>query len=175
MPGHVRMSSIAHHFPRSAIRLEHGAFGSPENRGARLRQSWAEDLQHAPPGHVPRRDGTPAKRVPDCARFTNTPRSLSAVTCSKAANSQLEEAERNAGDAKQRTDPRPPAHPRPPDARPRESSANSRLQAPHTPANPAPWPCRGEVAEWSNAAVSKTVVGLRRPRVRIPVSPPLQS
>jgi len=31
---------------------------------------------------------------------------------------------------------------------------------------------RGEVAEWSNAAVSKTVVGLRRPRVRIPVSPP---
>lgn len=34
-------------------------------------------------------------------------------------------------------------------------------------------PDRGEVAEWSNAAVSKTVVGLRRPRVRIPVSPPL--
>jgi hypothetical protein len=31
----------------------------------------------------------------------------------------------------------------------------------------------GEVAEWSNAAVSKTVVGLRRPRVRIPVSPPM--
>ncbi len=34
-------------------------------------------------------------------------------------------------------------------------------------------PYRGEVAEWSNAAVSKTVVGLRRPRVRIPVSPPI--
>jgi len=28
------------------------------------------------------------------------------------------------------------------------------------------------VAEWSNASVSKTDVGLRRPRVRIPVSPP---
>ncbi|MDB5613079.1 MAG: hypothetical protein JWQ22_732 [Devosia sp.] len=41
------------------------------------------------------------------------------------------------------------------------------------PANPRPDdPYRGEVAEWSNAAVSKTVVGLRRPRVRIPVSPP---
>ena len=36
-------------------------------------------------------------------------------------------------------------------------------------------PERGEVAEWSNAAVSKTVVGLRRPRVRIPVSPPLKN
>ena len=30
----------------------------------------------------------------------------------------------------------------------------------------------GEVPEWSNGAVSKTVVGLRPPRVRIPVSPP---
>ena len=43
-----------------------------------------------------------------------------------------------------------------------------------TPLNARPDdPYRGEVAEWSNAAVSKTVVGLRRPRVRIPVSPPL--
>ena len=41
-----------------------------------------------------------------------------------------------------------------------------------TPLNPRHDPYRGEVAEWSNAAVSKTVVGLRRPRVRIPVSPP---
>ena len=31
---------------------------------------------------------------------------------------------------------------------------------------------RGEVTEWSNVAVSKTVVPLRVPRVRIPVSPP---
>ena len=30
----------------------------------------------------------------------------------------------------------------------------------------------GEVPEWSNGAVSKTVVPLRAPRVRIPVSPP---
>ena len=41
-----------------------------------------------------------------------------------------------------------------------------------TPLNPRHDPYRGEVAEWSNAAVSKTVVGLRRPRVRIPVPPP---
>ena len=47
------------------------------------------------------------------------------------------------------------------------------LHNPFNPANPATDdPYRGEVAEWSNAAVSKTVVGLRRPRVRIPVSPP---
>jgi hypothetical protein len=32
---------------------------------------------------------------------------------------------------------------------------------------------RGEVAEWSNVAVSKTVEPLRVPRVRIPVSPPI--
>ena len=32
---------------------------------------------------------------------------------------------------------------------------------------------RGEVAEWSNVAVSKTVEPLRVPRVRIPVSPPV--
>ena len=32
---------------------------------------------------------------------------------------------------------------------------------------------RGEVPEWSNGAVSKTVVGASPPRVRIPVSPPL--
>ena len=31
----------------------------------------------------------------------------------------------------------------------------------------------GEVPEWSNGAVSKTVVGASLPRVRIPVSPPL--
>ncbi len=31
---------------------------------------------------------------------------------------------------------------------------------------------RGEVPEWSNGAVSKTVVGVTPPRVRIPVSPP---
>ena len=31
----------------------------------------------------------------------------------------------------------------------------------------------GEVPEWSNVAVSKTVVGASLPRVRIPVSPPL--
>jgi hypothetical protein len=30
----------------------------------------------------------------------------------------------------------------------------------------------GEVAEWSNAPVLKTGVGLSRPRVRIPASPP---
>ena len=30
----------------------------------------------------------------------------------------------------------------------------------------------GEVPEWSNGAVSKTVVPVRVPRVRIPVSPP---
>jgi hypothetical protein len=32
---------------------------------------------------------------------------------------------------------------------------------------------RGEVAEWSNVAVSKTVEGASLPRVRIPVSPPI--
>ena len=32
----------------------------------------------------------------------------------------------------------------------------------------------GEVAEWSNAAVLKTVDGLNRPGVRIPPSPPLR-
>jgi hypothetical protein len=32
---------------------------------------------------------------------------------------------------------------------------------------------RGEVPEWSNGAVSKTVVLVTVPRVRIPVSPPL--
>ena len=31
----------------------------------------------------------------------------------------------------------------------------------------------GEVPEWSNGAVSKTVVRASVPRVRIPVSPPL--
>ena len=31
----------------------------------------------------------------------------------------------------------------------------------------------GELAEWSNAAVLKTVDGLNRPGVRIPHSPPL--
>src|SRR5690606_40784981 len=31
----------------------------------------------------------------------------------------------------------------------------------------------GEVPEWSNGAVSKTVVGASLPRVRIPVSPPV--
>ena len=31
---------------------------------------------------------------------------------------------------------------------------------------------RGEVPEWSNGAVSKTVEPSRVPRVRIPVSPP---
>ena len=36
-------------------------------------------------------------------------------------------------------------------------------------------PKRGEVPEWSIGAVSKTVVGLRPPWVRIPPSPPLQS
>ena len=36
---------------------------------------------------------------------------------------------------------------------------------------PPPDP-RGEVPEWSNGAVSKTVVGASPPRVRIPVSPP---
>ena len=30
----------------------------------------------------------------------------------------------------------------------------------------------GEVPEWSNGAVSKTVVGASLPRVRIPVCPP---
>ena len=30
----------------------------------------------------------------------------------------------------------------------------------------------GEVPEWSNGAVSKTVEGASLPRVRIPVSPP---
>ncbi len=35
-----------------------------------------------------------------------------------------------------------------------------------------PRPFAGEVPEWSNGAVSKTVVPLRAPRVRIPVSPP---
>ncbi len=33
--------------------------------------------------------------------------------------------------------------------------------------------CTGELAEWSNAAVLKTVDGLNRPGVRIPRSPPL--
>ena len=33
----------------------------------------------------------------------------------------------------------------------------------------------GEVPEWSNGAVSKTVVGASLPRVRIPVSPPLDA
>ena len=33
----------------------------------------------------------------------------------------------------------------------------------------------GEVPEWSNGAVSKTVVGASLPRVRIPVSPPLMT
>ncbi len=37
----------------------------------------------------------------------------------------------------------------------------------HHPPDP-----RGEVPEWSNGAVSKTVVPSRGPRVRIPVSPP---
>src|SRR6056297_1806533 len=37
------------------------------------------------------------------------------------------------------------------------------------PARPDP---RGEVPEWSNGAVSKTVDPSRGPRVRIPVSPP---
>ena len=32
--------------------------------------------------------------------------------------------------------------------------------------------CRGEVAEWLNVAVSKTVVRANVPRVRIPLSPP---
>ena len=32
---------------------------------------------------------------------------------------------------------------------------------------------RGEMPEWSNGAVSKTVVPARVPRVRIPLSPPL--
>jgi hypothetical protein len=44
-----------------------------------------------------------------------------------------------------------------------------------TPLKPRHDLYRGEVAEWSNAAVSKTVVGLRRPRVRIPVSPPIRN
>jgi hypothetical protein len=33
--------------------------------------------------------------------------------------------------------------------------------------------CNGEMAEWSNAAVLKTVVRLRGPGVRIPLSPQL--
>ena len=33
----------------------------------------------------------------------------------------------------------------------------------------------GEVPEWLNGAVSKTVVGASPPRVRIPLSPPLLS
>lgn len=51
----------------------------------------------------------------------------------------------------------------------------TRLQSADTPAKrrATTTPDRGEVAEWSNAAVSKTVVGVSRPRVRIPVSPPL--
>ena len=36
-------------------------------------------------------------------------------------------------------------------------------------------PINGEVPEWSNGAVSKTVEPSRVPRVRIPVSPPLIS
>ena len=40
----------------------------------------------------------------------------------------------------------------------------------HSVTTPHP---RGEVPEWSNGAVSKTVVPLRVPRVRIPLSPPL--
>ena len=35
--------------------------------------------------------------------------------------------------------------------------------------------CSGEMPERSNGAVSKTVVGVTPPRVRIPVSPPLPS
>ena len=34
---------------------------------------------------------------------------------------------------------------------------------------------QGEVPEWLNGAVSKTVVGASPPRVRIPLSPPLPS
>ena len=33
-------------------------------------------------------------------------------------------------------------------------------------------PCEGEVPEWLNGAVSKTVVRASVPRVRIPLSPP---
>ena len=33
----------------------------------------------------------------------------------------------------------------------------------------------GEVPEWSNGAVSKTVEGASLPRVRIPVSPPFHA
>ena len=36
-------------------------------------------------------------------------------------------------------------------------------------------PLCGEVPEWSNGAVSKTVEPSRAPRVRIPVSPPRHS
>ena len=32
---------------------------------------------------------------------------------------------------------------------------------------------KGEMPEWSNGAVSKTVVPLEVPRVRIPLSPPI--
>ena len=53
-----------------------------------------------------------------------------------------------------------------------QGQSNCACKPPLPPLNPPNDPYRGEVAEWSNAAVSKTVVGLRRPRVRIPVSPP---
>ena len=43
---------------------------------------------------------------------------------------------------------------------------------PESTLNAAPPDPRGEVPEWSNGAVSKTVVGASPPRVRIPVSPP---
>ncbi len=44
---------------------------------------------------------------------------------------------------------------------------------PESTLNAAPPDPRGEVPEWSNGAVSKTVEPSRVPRVRIPVSPPL--
>ena len=47
------------------------------------------------------------------------------------------------------------------------------LIPPPKPIKRAPPDPRGEVPEWSNGAVSKTVVGATPPRVRIPVSPPL--
>ena len=50
---------------------------------------------------------------------------------------------------------------------------NSLFSTCHRRADPLNHISNGEVAEWSNAAVLKTVERESVPRVRIPVSPPL--
>ena len=54
----------------------------------------------------------------------------------------------------------------------RGRTAMARALAPFATTTGGAW-MRGEVAEWSNAAVSKTVMGVSSSRVRIPPSPPI--